>query len=85
MKYRNSWVSQTVAFFSLIFQKSLRLVETGEFILIPSKTRGRIGRIELNQVSCSMIVVKYVIVFLKADICVTKPMECYVLFPSIPV
>uniref|UniRef100_A0A0R3S1C8 Doublecortin domain-containing protein n=1 Tax=Elaeophora elaphi TaxID=1147741 RepID=A0A0R3S1C8_9BILA len=30
-------------------KKSLRLVETGEFILIPSKTRGRIGRIELNQ------------------------------------
>ncbi|EJW87841.1 hypothetical protein WUBG_01249 [Wuchereria bancrofti] len=30
-------------------KKSLRLVETGEFILIPSKTRGRIGRLELNQ------------------------------------
>ncbi|VDK80196.1 unnamed protein product [Litomosoides sigmodontis] len=30
-------------------KKSLRLVEIGEFILIPSKTRGRIGRIELNQ------------------------------------
>ncbi|VBB26829.1 unnamed protein product [Acanthocheilonema viteae] len=30
-------------------KKSLRSVETGEFILIPSKTRGRIGRLELNQ------------------------------------
>ncbi|CAG9536183.1 unnamed protein product [Cercopithifilaria johnstoni] len=30
-------------------KKSLRLVETGEFILIPPKTRGRIGRLELNQ------------------------------------
>ncbi|EFO24977.1 hypothetical protein LOAG_03511 [Loa loa] len=30
-------------------KKSLRLVETSEFILIPSKTRGRIGRLELNQ------------------------------------
>lgn len=57
------WIIQAVAFiFLLIFQNSLRLVETGEFILIPSKTRGRIGRLELNQVKC---LEKCVITFLK--------------------